>query len=220
MSPNAARFLIAMAGLFAINWLYDGLFGYDSVFYPQPSWEQRTVSDVEEVRGGTRRLWSSPHPSIFASAVDDEKFVRYLRELTLFHDLSEYSKPVQKLVNLKKVVLGHTQNTAEFLKSLPSGLTSLVLDGTDLFQTKNEGLSRSKDHSARIRSRMQLIADLESLEELFICAWDDRFTAPACECFPQLQSLRKLKIEWGTESDIAALRAALPNCRVILVTEH
>jgi len=181
MSSNAARFLLILSSLFVISCLYDSLFGYDSVFDPQPSWEERSVIDVDEVRCGGRWCLWSPTPSVLAEASNDGEFVRNLRELSLHNDLSGYSQSVRKLVNLKKVSLGH---------------------------------------SDRLLSRMQLIADCESLEELFIGPWDKRFTAPACECLPELQSLRKLKIEWGTESDIAALRAALPNCKVILVTEH
>ena len=220
MSPNAARFLIVLSSLFAISCLYDSLFGYDSVFYPQPSWEECSVINVDEVRCGSRRRMWCPPPSVLAEASNDDEFVRNLRDLSLHNDLSDYSQSVRKLVNLKRVGLSFTKNTSEFLESLPPGVTSLILDGTDLYKSPNGGMCWSEDHSDRLLSRMQLIADRESLEELFIGPWDKRFTAPACECLPELQSLRKLKIEWGTERDIAALRAALPNCKVILITEH
>ena len=220
MSSNTACFLLILLSLVLISCLYDSLFGYDSVFYPQPSWEERSVVDVDEVRCGVRpRLWC-PTPAVLAEASNDDEFVGNLRDLSLHNDLSDYSQSVRKLVNLKRVALSFTKNTTGFLESLPPGVTSLILDGTDLYKSPNGGMCWSEDHSDRLLSRMQLIADCESLEELFIGPWDKRFTTPACECLPELQSLRKLKIEWGTERDIAALRAALPNCKVILIAEH
>ena len=42
----------------------------------------------------------------------------------------------------------------------------------------------------------------------------------AAEALPKLQALKKLDMEWAREEDVARIQAALPNCRVQLITEH
>lgn len=196
------------------------LIGFASVFINGRGVVSIVDYQAEQWKLGESNSLTSTDPSILADLVEDPANAKKLTRLRVHGNAWGYAASLDKCVKLKSVCLGFTKDTRFFLKDLPPHVTELFLDGTDFGHSPTGGMSRGQDLTEVIGAQVQSIANCESLKEIFIGPWDGRFTAPACELLPQLKSLEKLKIEWGSEDDITALRAALPNCKVTLVTEH
>jgi len=181
----------------------------------------RGVVSITDFQAGQWKLGklTSSDPSTLADLVEDPANAKKLTRLRVSGNAWGYAESLGKCVKLKSVCLGFTKDTRFFLKDLPPHVTELFLNGTDFGHSPTGGMSRGQDLTEVMRTQMQSIANCESLKEIFIGPWDARFTAPACELLPQLGSLEKLKIEWGSENDITALRAALPNCKVMCPTK-
>ena len=165
-------------------------------------------------------LHSSSELAELAELVKDPELVKRVREIDVVYDARGYSEPLAKCMKLERACLSFTSSTGGFLKALPTGVKSLVLDGTDFCHSPTEGIAWNADLTDAINDQFQSIVNCSSLEELFVGPWDERFTATACERLPRLESLKKLRIEWAKPASIKRLEAALPNCRVFLVTEH
>ena len=188
-----------------------------------PTHEEDTLARIKEVSKGNIDFVSGPHKDTILGAVTDNQFVENLKELALNGDVSGYNRLFEKLRNLKRVAFLSSKNTEAGVAAIPSTVTSLGLDQTDLsYHASSDVPVKEFYQEDLVEERFEVITRCESLRKLYISPWDKRLSAKAIEIFAKMKSLEVISIEWfyAPDEDVAALKsglqAALPNCRIIV----